>query len=158
MVHENDDARGGCAFGIFFDGRTPEDLKQGGIYSDLALALYSASFWPVSVALVAGVLGATNAGLRGGGFRTATAVRGAVRGPPQALEGSAPESSQQPTKKMPLSRSMTRGAIDAAAAARSESKKKGDTAGRKLSVRPDGRMLPGTSTEGSSSELGPLAC
>ena len=58
MVHENDEARGGCQFGIFFDGRTPPELK--GIYNDLATALYSDPFWPVSVALVAGVLGATD--------------------------------------------------------------------------------------------------
>ena len=32
MVHENDPERGGCEFSIFFDGRTPPDLKQGGIY------------------------------------------------------------------------------------------------------------------------------
>ena len=54
MVHENDAARGGCAFAIFFDGRTPEVLK--GLYDALALALYSGPFWPVSVALVAKAL------------------------------------------------------------------------------------------------------
>lgn len=32
MVHENDAKRGGCEFSIFFDGRTPTDLMQGGIY------------------------------------------------------------------------------------------------------------------------------
>ena len=32
MVHENDAERGGCEFRIFFDGRTPSDLKQNGIY------------------------------------------------------------------------------------------------------------------------------
>ena len=58
MVHENDLERGGCEFGIFFDGRTPPDLQQGGLYSDLAFALYSGPFWPVSVGLVAGALGA----------------------------------------------------------------------------------------------------
>ena len=63
MVHENDDARGGCEFSIFFAGRTPQDLMQGGIYSDLALALYPGPFWPVSVALVAGALGAADARL-----------------------------------------------------------------------------------------------
>ena len=61
MVHENDAARGGCDFGIFFDGRTPEDLKQGGLYDALALALYSSAFWTVSVALVAKALGASDA-------------------------------------------------------------------------------------------------
>ena len=33
MVHENDQERGGCEFGILFDGRTPQDLLQGGIYN-----------------------------------------------------------------------------------------------------------------------------
>ena len=32
-VHENDPERGGCEFGIFFDGRTPKDLVDGGIYN-----------------------------------------------------------------------------------------------------------------------------
>ena len=59
-------------FGIFFDGRTPEDLKQGGLYSDLALALYSGAFWPVSVALVAKAMGAKE--MRSG-FQTASATR-----------------------------------------------------------------------------------
>ena len=40
-VHENDPERGGCDFGIFFDGRTPKDLVDGGIYNVRALyALY----------------------------------------------------------------------------------------------------------------------
>ena len=80
MAHENDEARGGCAFGIFFDGRTPEDLLKGGIYSDLALALYSGPFFPVSVALVAGVLGAADRGGRGA-FTTAAATRSSAPGP-----------------------------------------------------------------------------
>ena len=36
-VHENDPERGGCEFGIFFDGRTPKDLVDGGIYNVRAL-------------------------------------------------------------------------------------------------------------------------
>ena len=32
MVHENDNERGSCNFGIFFDGRTPQDLLQGGLF------------------------------------------------------------------------------------------------------------------------------
>ena len=32
MVHENDSDRGGCDFSIFFDGRTPQDLLQGGLF------------------------------------------------------------------------------------------------------------------------------
>ena len=37
-VHENDQERGGCEFGIFFDGRTPKDLVDGGIYNVRALS------------------------------------------------------------------------------------------------------------------------
>ena len=40
-VHENDPERGGCEFGIFFDGRTPKDLVDGGIYNVRALSLLS---------------------------------------------------------------------------------------------------------------------
>ena len=36
-IHENDQDRGGCEFNIFFDGRTPKDLMQGGIYNVRAL-------------------------------------------------------------------------------------------------------------------------
>ena len=36
-VHENDPERGGCEFGIFFDGRTPKDLEASGIYNVCAL-------------------------------------------------------------------------------------------------------------------------
>ena len=36
-VHENDPERGGCEFGICFDGRTPKDLVDGGIYNVRAL-------------------------------------------------------------------------------------------------------------------------
>ena len=36
-IHENDQDRGGCEFNIFFDGRTPQDLMQGGIYNVRAL-------------------------------------------------------------------------------------------------------------------------
>merc|ERR1719469_150065 len=78
MVHENDHERGGCEFGIFFDGRTPQDLHDSGIYDALALALYSSCFWPVSVALVAKAFGATIASgnrLRGSSFTTASALR-----------------------------------------------------------------------------------
>jgi hypothetical protein len=58
MLHENDPACGGCEFGIFFDGRTPTDLLQGGIYSALALAMYPGPFLPASIALAAMALGA----------------------------------------------------------------------------------------------------
>ena len=39
-VHENDQERGGCEFGIFFDGRTPKDLVDGGIYNVCACPVY----------------------------------------------------------------------------------------------------------------------
>jgi len=84
MVHENDDARGGCEFSLFFQGRTPQDLMHGGIYNDLALALYSGPFWPVSVALVAGVLGAADARLWGSKFSTVKATRSPVQGDAEA--------------------------------------------------------------------------
>ena len=62
MLHENDPAKHGCEFSIFFDGRTPSDLMQEGIYSALALALYPGEFQATSVALAALALGATEAG------------------------------------------------------------------------------------------------
>ena len=37
MVHENAEQWGGCPFGVFFDGRTPQALR--GLYDALALAL-----------------------------------------------------------------------------------------------------------------------
>ena len=41
MVHENDQERGGCEFGIFFDGRTPRDLLDSGVYNVRPLPLPS---------------------------------------------------------------------------------------------------------------------
>ena len=41
MVHENDQARGGCEFGILFDGRTPRDLLDSGVYNVRPLPLPS---------------------------------------------------------------------------------------------------------------------
>ena len=41
MVHENDQARGGCEFGILFDGRTPGDLLDSGVYNVRPLPLPS---------------------------------------------------------------------------------------------------------------------
>jgi len=58
MLHENDMEHGGCEFGRFFT-TTPGDLIQGGLYSALAFALYPGPYLPVSIALVAGALGAT---------------------------------------------------------------------------------------------------
>ncbi len=67
LLHENDEANGGCPFARFFE-TTPQDLinppkreglpKEKGLYSQLALAAYSGPFWTVSVALVAKFLGA----------------------------------------------------------------------------------------------------
>ena len=74
LVHETDERRGGCEFGRFFE-TTPGDLIQEGLYKAIAVALESGVFWPVSVALVARTLGATNArrGLKER-FHTSTAV------------------------------------------------------------------------------------
>ena len=75
MVHENDETRGGCEFSTFFTV-TPQDLIRDGLYKALALALYSAAFWPVSVALVARALGAVDSARRFFSvFRTALARR-----------------------------------------------------------------------------------
>ena len=62
MLHENDPAKGGCEFGRFFE-TTPGDLIAGGLYKALALASYPGAFWPVSVALVAQALGASESRL-----------------------------------------------------------------------------------------------
>ena len=59
MLHENDPAKHGCEFSVFFDGRTPSELLESGIYTALALALYPGEFHTVSVALAALALGAT---------------------------------------------------------------------------------------------------
>ena len=79
LVHENDMERGGCEFGIFFDGRTPQDLIDDGIYYNIAVALHSGQFWPVSAALAAKGLGAiTAAGSTRHSFTTASATRTGV--------------------------------------------------------------------------------
>ena len=57
MVHENDDAAGGCEFAKFFE-TTPQDLIADGLYRALAYAWYPGPFRPVSVALVALAFGA----------------------------------------------------------------------------------------------------
>ena len=53
MLHENGPAKHGCELSVFFDGRTPSDLMQEGIYTALALALYPDEFQATSVALAA---------------------------------------------------------------------------------------------------------
>jgi len=57
MVHENDDARGACAFRICMD-RTPEDLKTSGLYKPIAIAFPSPPHRAVGLALAAKQLGA----------------------------------------------------------------------------------------------------
>ena len=63
MLHENDPAKHGCEFGVFFDGRTPPELLKEGIYTALALALYPGDFQATSFALAALVLGASESGV-----------------------------------------------------------------------------------------------
>ena len=48
MVHENDAERGGCEFGILFDGRTPQDLLHDGIYNVrlLTCSIYLLAYCP----------------------------------------------------------------------------------------------------------------
>ena len=116
MVHENDLARGGCTFGIFFDGRTPQDLLQDGLYKALALALYSDDFWPVSVALVATAGLGAHRGRGRGSFTTGAAVRSAPAAPetaevsplppPEETEASSPERLQRRSSRS-SSRSLT---------------------------------------------------
>ena len=116
MVHENDLARGGCSFGIFFDGRTPQDLLQEGLYKALALALYSDDFWPVSVALVATAGLGAHRGRGRGSFTTGAAVRSAPVAPetaevsplppPEETEASSPERLQRRSSRS-SSRSLT---------------------------------------------------
>ena len=57
MAHENDDARGGCEFALFFS-TTPGDLISGGLYKALAFACYPGLHRAVSMALLAKALGA----------------------------------------------------------------------------------------------------
>ena len=76
LLHETVPSEGGCAFDRFFE-TTPQDLICAGLYKPLALPLCSGAFWPVSVALVARALGATDAALCGDSrsFTTGGAVR-----------------------------------------------------------------------------------
>ena len=58
MIHENDEARGGCEFGTFFQ-TTPQDLIESGLYRALALAFVSGdAHRRVSRALLAKAVGA----------------------------------------------------------------------------------------------------
>ena len=57
LVHELDEAAGGCEFGRFFD-TTPRDLIVDGIYKTLATGLAPGMHRPVSIALIAKAMGA----------------------------------------------------------------------------------------------------
>ena len=58
MIHENDEARGGCEFGTFFQ-TTPQDLVESGLYRALAIAFVSGdAHRRVSRALLAKAMGA----------------------------------------------------------------------------------------------------
>ena len=58
LVHENDEARGGCPFSRFFQ-TTPEDLIiDHALYSSIAVACHPEPFRPVSHALSAKAFGA----------------------------------------------------------------------------------------------------
>ena len=61
LVHELDEACGGCEFSRFFD-TTPRDLIVDGIYKTLATALAPGMHRAVSIALIARAMGARNAG------------------------------------------------------------------------------------------------
>lgn len=62
MLHENDLHKGGCDFSVYFDGRTPTELLQGGIYEALAVSLFPGAYQPVSIALAATALQASERG------------------------------------------------------------------------------------------------
>ena len=62
MMHENDPCKGGCEFRVYFDGRTPSELLQGGIYETLAISLFSGAYQPVSIALAIRALQACEQG------------------------------------------------------------------------------------------------
>ena len=79
MVHENDPEHRGCAFGQFFN-TTPQDLIDGGLYSDIAVAMFRGAFQSTSIAQVAMKLGAASGRLRwrSGFFTTAGAAAAAT--------------------------------------------------------------------------------
>ena len=58
MIHENDEARGGCEFGTFFQ-TTPQDLIADGLYKMVALELLPAPHDAVSAVHLARTVGAT---------------------------------------------------------------------------------------------------
>ena len=104
LLHETVPSEGGCAFDRFFQ-TTPQDLICGGLYRPLALPLCDGAFWPVSVALVARALGATDAALCGGSgsFTTGGAVRVIAKAQPAAAAAAAAASvSEEPSRLRPL--------------------------------------------------------
>ncbi len=64
MVHENDPARGGCAFDRFFQ-TTPQDLIDAGLYRKIAIALQPGAHRLISLAMAAKGLGASDPQRRG---------------------------------------------------------------------------------------------
>ena len=58
LFHENDDLRGGCPFARFFQ-TTPGALIDGGLYSDIAIAMHAVPFREVSLLSAAQAIGAT---------------------------------------------------------------------------------------------------
>ena len=63
LAHENEEAKGGCAFDRFFQ-TTPKDLIVAGVYRDVATAFYGRPFRDLSIALAMKALGATEGRLR----------------------------------------------------------------------------------------------
>ena len=59
-VHENDPAKGGCEFSLFFR-TTPSALVDEGLYKSIAIALHPQPYREVSIALVAQACGAVPA-------------------------------------------------------------------------------------------------
>jgi len=58
LLHENDELRGGCPFARFFQ-TTPGALIDGGLYSDIAVAMHAVPFREVSLLGAAQAIGAT---------------------------------------------------------------------------------------------------
>jgi len=74
MVHENDEALGGCEFGRFFS-TTPGALISAGLYSDIALAFHEQPHREISWALAGCKLGATRRSIWSGLKATLPRIR-----------------------------------------------------------------------------------
>ena len=84
LLHENDERLGGCPFARFFQ-TTPGALIEGGIYSDIAVALHAAPYREVPLPGAAQAIGATNQlsqTLRVAALQLFRGVRLRVRGNP----------------------------------------------------------------------------